>query len=115
MFGIASEKGYTEILAGIKIKTLCHGESMLMSEFLLQKDAALPEHSHPYEQTGYLVKGNIRLIVGDDIREIVPGDSWSIPKDLKHKAEILTDSVAIEIFSPAREDYLKFVNPDDIS
>ena len=115
MFGMASEKGYTEILAGIKIKTLCHGESMLMSEFLLQKGAVLPEHSHPYEQTGYLVKGNIRLTVGDVSQNILPGFSWSIPCNVKHKAEILAHSVAIEIFNPAREDYLKFVKQEDIS
>jgi quercetin dioxygenase-like cupin family protein len=108
MFGIASENGYTEILTGIRIKTLCHGESMLMSEFLLQKGAMLPEHEHPYEQTGYLVKGNIRLSVGNVSQNILPGDSWSIPKNERHRAEILKDSVAIEIFSPVREDYLKY-------
>jgi hypothetical protein len=33
---------------------------------------------------------------------------------LKHRAEILEDSVAIEVFSPVREDYLKFVNDPDV-
>jgi quercetin dioxygenase-like cupin family protein len=114
MFGIASEKGYTEILTGIKIKTLCHGKSTLMSEFLLQKDAVLPEHSHPYEQTGYLVKGNIKLTISGASHNILPGFSWSIPAGVSHFAEILADSVAIEVFSPAREDYLKFLNHEDI-
>jgi len=108
MFGIASESGYTEILPGIRIKTLCYGEAMLMSEFLLQKGALLPSHDHPYEQTGYLVKGNIKLTIGEVSKNIHQSDSWSIPPGVIHFAEIIEDSVAIEVFNPARKDYLKY-------
>jgi quercetin dioxygenase-like cupin family protein len=114
MYGIHSEEGYTEIIKGIRIKTLCFGESMLMTEFFLQKDAVLPEHSHPNEQTGYLVNGKIRMFIGGTSRELVAGDSWNILKDVIHRAEILEDSVAIEVFSPVREDYLKFADASDI-
>jgi quercetin dioxygenase-like cupin family protein len=114
MYGKHSGNNYTEILKGIQIKTLCHGDSTLMSEFLLQKDAVLPAHSHPYEQTGYLVKGKIRLFIGDTGKELVPGDSWCIASNLPHRAEILEDSVAIEVFSPIREDYLPFEHVADI-
>ncbi len=108
MYSIYSIEGYTEVLKGIRIKTLCYGQATLMTEFLLQKDAILPAHAHPQEQTGYLVKGKIRLYIGNESRELVPGDSWCIAGDVPHKAEILEDSVAIEVFSPVREDYLEF-------
>lgn len=114
MYGKHSEKNYNPILEGIQIKTLCYGDSTLMTEFRLQKDAVLPEHLHPYEQTGYLVKGKLRLYIGGKSKELVPGDSWNIAKDVPHKAEVLEDSVAIEVFSPVREDYLKFVNDSEI-
>lgn len=114
MFGKYSENGYTEVIDGIWIKTLCYGDSMLMTEFLLQKGAILPEHSHVNEQTGYLVKGKIRLFIGDAVRDLIPGDSWNIAKDMKHHAEILEDSLAIEVFSPVREDYLKYIIDPDI-
>jgi quercetin dioxygenase-like cupin family protein len=114
MFGIKTDKNYKEILPGIKIKALCHGEHTLMTEFILTKNSILPEHSHPYEQTGYLVKGKIKLFVNGNSREITPGDSWCIKKDIKHKAAIIEDSVALEIFSPVREDYLQFLNKDNI-
>ena len=35
-----------------------------------------------------------------------PGDSWSIPGNAKHGAEIKEDSVALEVFSPVRADYI---------
>ena len=37
---------------------------------------------------------------------MAPGDSWSIPGGMPHGAEVLEDSVAIEVFSPVRDDYL---------
>lgn len=114
MYGRHSNENYTQILDGIQIKSLCYGKNMIMTEFLLEKDAVLPVHAHPYEQTGYLVKGKIRLHIGDASRELVPGDSWNIASDVPHQAEILEDSVAIEVFSPLREDYLKFVCAEQV-
>ena len=114
MFGIASRNGYKEIIPGISIKTLSYGEKSLLVEFVLKKDSALPEHKHINEQTGYLVKGSIRLFIDGKSQVLHPGDSWTILSDVKHKAEILEDSVAIEVFSPRREDYIKYENKEDI-
>jgi quercetin dioxygenase-like cupin family protein len=108
-----SKTGYTELLKGLRIKTLCYGESTLMTEFLLDKDAELPEHSHPYEQTGYLVKGKIRFTIDGVSAVMKPGDSWCVPADVSHRAEILEDSVAIEVFNPVREEYLKYWSDDE--
>ena len=106
MFQKRTENGYIPAIAGIEIKTLVHGDKTLMTEFLLKKDRLLPRHAHPHEQTGYLVKGRIRLSIGDESFDVAPGDSWCIPGNVEHQAEIIEDSVAIEVFSPVREDYL---------
>ncbi len=100
---------YVKITEGVSIKTTVHGEKTLMAEFRLLKGYELPSHEHPNEQTGYLVSGKLRLYVGDDSYEVNPGDSWNIPGNVTHKAEILEDSTAIEVFAPARDDYLKYV------
>ncbi len=114
MYGIASKNGYTEIIKGIKIKTIAYGEKTLMTEFVIAAGAELPAHTHTHEQTGYLVKGRIKLFIGDEGRDLGPGDSWCIPSDLPHRAEIMEDSVAIEVFSPYREDYGQYINEEDI-
>jgi hypothetical protein len=49
MFGKHSENGYTEVLPGIKIKTLNYGHTTLLTEFLLKKDSILIEHAHVQE------------------------------------------------------------------
>ena len=106
MFQKHTKGGYTLAVPGIERKTLVHGERTLMTEFLLKKGSQLPQHSHPHEQTGYLVNGRIRLAIGSEENDVMPGDSWCIPSGVEHGAEILEDSVVIEVFSPVREDYL---------
>lgn len=114
MFGKKSDNGYTNVLEGIRVKAITHGKETLMTEFLLQKNSVLPEHTHAHEQTGYLVKGKMKLFVADSSSVLNPGDSWNIPSNVTHRAEIMEDSVAIEVFSPCRVDYLKYVNGEDI-
>lgn len=106
MFKKHNADDYTKPLPGIGQKTLVFGDRTLMTEFLLTKDSVLPSHSHPYEQTGYLVKGRIILKIGETEYDTTTGDSWCIPSNVKHGAKIIADSIAIEIFSPVRNDYL---------
>jgi quercetin dioxygenase-like cupin family protein len=106
MFKEQSDREYCSVLDGIERKTLVHGEKTLMTEFRLRKGAVLPRHSHPHEQTGYLVRGHIRLFIGTRQHEARGGDAWCIPGGVEHGADILEDSVAVEVFSPVRDDYI---------
>jgi quercetin dioxygenase-like cupin family protein len=106
MFSKRNSSGYKQALAGIKMKTLVFGDKTLFTEFLLNEGSVLPKHVHRHEQTGYLLSGRIRLSIGRETFEAEAGDSWCIPGNVEHGAEILKDSVAIEVFSPVREDYL---------
>lgn len=106
MFSRHTTTDYLPALPGITRKTLVHGEKTLMTEFRLERGSTLPRHAHPHEQTGYLVSGRMRLTIGAEERELLPGDSWCIPGGVEHGAEVLADSVAIEVFAPVREDYL---------
>jgi len=114
MFGTFTEERFNDILPGIKIKTLVHGQDTLMSKFVMQRGSKLPAHSHPYEQTGYLLNGKIRLTIADKSLEMKPGDSWCVGSGVEHSADILEDSSALEIFTPPRADYMKYFCSDDI-
>lgn len=106
MFQPHGNDGYREVLDKIHMKTLVHGDRTLMVEFRLGKGADLPSHSHPHEQTGYLVAGCIDLTIGGKTHRIEAGGSWAIPGDVEHRAVALKNSIAIEVFAPVREDYL---------
>jgi len=93
-------------LEGIFHKACVFGDKMLLSEFQLEKGRILPRHAHPQEQIGRLIAGKIRLHIAGQAQIMEPGDCWCIPANIEHGADILEDSIAIEVFAPVREDYL---------
>jgi quercetin dioxygenase-like cupin family protein len=106
MFTTRTTDGYVTAAPGVELRTLVHGEHTLMAEFRLRGGHVLPAHAHPHEQTGYLVSGRIRLRIGSELHEVAPGDSWCVPGGVEHEAELLEDSVAVEVWSPVRADLL---------
>ena len=106
MFYSNDNEGYRQMLEGVQMKTLVHGEKTLMSEFRIAKGAAVPAHAHPHEQTGYMVSGKLRFDVEGDIFDVQAGDSWNIAGGKQHSATALEDTVVVEVFSPVREEYL---------
>ncbi len=91
---------------GVSYRTLVYGEKTSLGEFYLKKGTIIPNHSHPHEQTGYFISGKAVFIIDGERYNTDPGDSWCIHGDVEHGVEVIEDSVVIEIFSPAREEYL---------
>jgi quercetin dioxygenase-like cupin family protein len=106
MFEQHRETGFRRLAEGIEIKTLVRGERTLMVKFRLRAGHTLVLHTHPHEQTGYLVEGHIRLTIDGRVHDVWAGDSWCIPGGEEHGGEFVEDSVIVEVFSPVREDYL---------
>ncbi len=105
-FAKAMDEGYVDATAGVRRKTLVWGEHQSLCEFRLEGGRQLPFHSHPHEQAGYLVSGHLTLTIESVSHDVRPGDAWCVPGNVVHGADALEDSVAIEVFSPVREDYL---------
>ncbi len=106
MFIKNSARHYREMLPGVELKPLTHGDAMLMGEFRLKKGSVIPSHSHHHEQIGYLVTGKIRFTADGETFEAEPGDSWCIAGNREHSAEVLEEALIIEVFSPVRDEYL---------
>jgi len=106
MFCKNNSSGFRDVLEGVWFKTLVYGEKALLAEFKLSEGSTVPEHSHPHEQTGYLISGHMRFFIEGKTIGVGPGDAWNIAGGIPHGVEVLDDSVVIEVFSPKREDYL---------
>ena len=97
---------YKKAFDGVTYKTLVYGDKTSLGEFFLEKGSIVPTHSHPHEQTGYMISGRMTFIIAGENHNAEPGDSWNIPGNVEHSVEVHEDSVVIEVFSPTREDYL---------
>jgi len=106
MFSKKTETGYRRARPGVNFRTLACGERTHLTEFRLAKGSVIPEHAHPQEQTGYLVAGRMTFTIAGERFETLPGDGWNISGGVSHSVYVAEDCVVIEVFSPAREDYL---------
>jgi quercetin dioxygenase-like cupin family protein len=92
---------------GVFRTTMTYNEQNMLCHFVLRKDAQIPFHSHEAAQTGYLIRGRMRM-KWEDGREFiaVPGSSWCFDSNVPHGADVLEESEAVECFAPARPDYM---------
>lgn len=58
------------------------------------------ERTRPYEIVGYVIKGEITLVIEGTPTELVEGDSFVIPPDTTHRFSIPMPATVIEATSP---------------
>lgn len=104
---ISSEKiKEIEPLEGIFRRTLVYDDNLMMIKFRLVKGSNLPLHSHPHQQMGYIVEGKLEFIADGNSEILSAGDSYMVQGNVEHGANVLENSIVIDIFRPKREDYL---------
>ena len=82
------------------------GERIMLSRVELAAGGVVPPHSHPHEQGGICLQGAMEFTIGDTTRIVRVGESWLIPGGATHAVRALDEgAVALDIFSPPREDY----------
>ena len=78
----------------------------MLCHFYLEKGSEVPLHFHEQHQVGYVIKGKLRFYTETMEFEANEGDSYIFDSNEKHGAFILENSEVIDIFSPARNDYI---------
>ncbi|MBW2543854.1 MAG: cupin domain-containing protein [Deltaproteobacteria bacterium] len=73
-------------------------------------DGHYPMHSHPHEQISVMLRGRMRLTVGEEVDEIGPGDMWYVPASVAHGGELLGDDpvVFVDVYGPPSDSIVDF-------
>jgi quercetin dioxygenase-like cupin family protein len=100
------EQAQVEMRPGVHRRVLGTTAGVMLTEFFLERDADVPEHTHPHEQVGYVVDGRMALTIAGETREVVDGDSYAIEAGVTHSAHAVTDVILVEVFAPPREDFV---------
>jgi quercetin dioxygenase-like cupin family protein len=94
-----------QIFPGVNIFTAA-GEQMMLSLVEFESKSLVQPHSHPHEQMGILLEGELTFTIGGETRTLHPGDMWRIPGNVVHSAVAGDQPVkALDVFHPIREDY----------
>ena len=83
-----------------------NGAEATLAWLELEPNTVVPEHHHPNEQTGILVRGSLTFTIGGETRELRPGSMWVIPADVPHTVVAGPEGAGLaELFAPPRADW----------
>jgi quercetin dioxygenase-like cupin family protein len=88
-------------------RQMLHTETMTVARIILAKGALVPRHQHPNEQITNVLEGRLRFVLGDEEQIVAAGSTVLIPANVPHEVEALEDSIALDVFSPVREDWVR--------
>lgn len=103
---VKSENAQSRNFLGVDFILLSHGAESMVAKMLYKKEDNVPFHVHPNEQSGYVISGRYRIVFGNNDQVIGPGDSYTIPRNVEHRIEIIDAGEVVDVFSPPRKDYL---------
>ena len=94
-------------LPGLVRRVLAHSGELMLVHNTIQGGTFLPWHQHPHQQIIYVESGELQLHCDGQDRPMHTGDSIAIPGNVPHAVTAVTDIIVLDIFTPAREDFLK--------
>jgi quercetin dioxygenase-like cupin family protein len=104
-FDDLSSLGLQRIWDGVHGRVV-HGEQITLGVIELDPGSVVPEHRHENEQLGLCLSGSLVFRVGEEIRELGAGETWSIPANVPHEVHVGSDgAVVIDVFVPPRDDW----------
>jgi quercetin dioxygenase-like cupin family protein len=88
-------------------RKMIHSEKLTVARISIQKYAIIPEHQHPNEQISMVERGSLEFRFGGEKKVVKAGEMMVIPSDVPHAIEALEDSVALDVFAPPRQDWIR--------
>jgi len=94
-----------QLFPGVCIHTTA-GEKMMLSIVDFEPHSVVEAHSHPHEQMGMLLEGELTFTVGGQTQLVRAGQMWCIPGGVEHRVVAGPQPArALDVFHPVREDY----------
>lgn len=106
MFVKAHEAKVEQIEPGVTRQILGHDPHLMLVRVTLKKGAVATLHSHPHRQVTYVESGTFEARMNGRTAVLAAGDCYLVPPDIPHGVVALEDGVLIDVFTPAREDFI---------
>ena len=95
-----------EMWPGVVKQSMAWGERLMIVVYHIDSGGVVSPHSHEHEQGGFVVKGELECVIGEESSIVKAGESYMIPSGVTHSARVSEPTEVIDVFSPPREDFL---------
>lgn len=106
LFVGGDERRWEDLGGGVSRQIMGHDAQLMMVRVRFDSGAAGALHHHPHRQATYVESGSFRVELGGRVRVLHPGDAFFAPPDVEHGVVALEAGVLVDVFTPAREDFL---------
>lgn len=98
-----------EIQLDIMKRKIFTGEYVMLVHNTVDSGTDVPTHNHHHEQIVFVLSGECVVEMEGEIYTLAANDMLLVPSNAKHKVTVTSKEplVAIDIFSPIREDFLQ--------
>jgi quercetin dioxygenase-like cupin family protein len=97
---------WEEVAPGLKRQIMGVDGKIMMVKVDFKVGAVGDLHEHHHSQVTYVESGEFEMTIGEEKKILKGGDAFYIPPHILHGCVCLKEGVLIDVFSPAREDFL---------
>jgi quercetin dioxygenase-like cupin family protein len=85
---------------------IVNGERLSVGFVDLDPDVQVPEHRHENEQVGFVLRGEVTMVVDGKSRTLTPGGTYTIHSQVPHSAKAGGEgATVVDVFAPVRADW----------
>ena len=95
------------VAPGVTRQVLGFNNQIMMVKVWFEEGAEGYVHDHFHSQVAYVASGEFEVMVGGVTKTLVGGDCFFMEPNISHGAVCKKAGVLIDVFSPAREDFLE--------
>lgn len=106
-FVVSTTTPWEFVSDGVRRQILGWGPDLMMVRAEFAPGAVGAIHRHPHRQVTYVAAGRFRVTLGEETRELGPGDCFFVLADEPHGVVALQAGTLIDTFTPVREDFLR--------
>ena len=107
MFVKAADTLVETVDEGVTRQILGHDPQVMMVRVAFKKGAVGSMHSHPHRQVTFVERGRFEATIAGQTTVLHAGDCFLVPPDAVHGVVALEEGALVDVFTPAREDFLR--------
>lgn len=90
-----------------KRKIMTYNDHLMLVKVAFEKGGVGSLHHHPHLQMSYIAEGVFDVSIGEEKKVLHAGDVFFVPSGEVHGVVCLEKGLLIDVFNPARKDFLK--------
>ena len=106
-FIVSSEIEWEKVDKGVERKILGYDDEVMMVCVRFEKGAIGSLHHHVHRQITYVQAGSFEVTINNNKKVLTQGDCFFVAPDLVHGVVALEEGSLVDVFTPARQDFLK--------